>query len=241
MLENETKQKQSGYIALMSTIIISLILLGLTFSVSSAGYFARFNSLDAEYKRVSLGLAESCVNVALLKIGQQYTAYNPLGEMVNIGSELCTIDSVTYASTATMGQRLASIETHACYPKNPADPSKCASGAFSNIKTTAIANDPNTVHVIPTTIIPTVIAPAGVNVSGFTVQVDGSTVQSGTPITVTPGVSHVVSIASAPSGLSTVDGLERVSARLVVGVLFQLWVQTILAISTTLLFLLLRV
>ena len=199
--ENETEQKQSGYIALVSTVIISLILLGLTFTVSSAGYFTRFNSLDAEYKRVSLGLAESCVNVALLKIAKQYTAYNPAGEVVTVGTELCTIDSVTYTTTGIAGQSLVTIQTHACYPRDPADPSKCASGAFSNIKTTATASDPNIVRVLPTTITPTVIAPAGVDVSQFVLQIDGNSVQSGVPITVSPGASHSVNIVNSPPGL----------------------------------------
>ncbi|MDZ4230111.1 MAG: hypothetical protein U1C53_03145, partial [Candidatus Veblenbacteria bacterium] len=59
-------QQPKGFIALVSALVVSLILSTIAFSVSSSGYFARLGSSTAEYKRVSLGLAESCVNIAML-------------------------------------------------------------------------------------------------------------------------------------------------------------------------------
>ena len=88
------QKNESGYIALMSVIIISLILLAFTAVLSMSGYFSRFNALAGEYKRVSLGLAESCVNVALLKIAQNpnYTG----DETVPVGTNNCNIKLVSY-------------------------------------------------------------------------------------------------------------------------------------------------
>ncbi len=64
------KTKNGGYIALISTIIISAILIGLTAMVSQSSFFSRFDSLNGEYKRISKGMAESCVNLALLEIAK---------------------------------------------------------------------------------------------------------------------------------------------------------------------------
>jgi hypothetical protein len=61
-------KNQRGYIALMSAIVISGILIMLTFILSLTTMFARFNILDAEYKKKSLGLAEACADMALLKL-----------------------------------------------------------------------------------------------------------------------------------------------------------------------------
>lgn len=115
-----------GYIALMSAIIISLILVGMTFSISTGGYFSRFNVLNSEYKRISLGLAESCVNSALLRVSQDYN-YLPaaVGDSVDVGAETCLIKSVTYGPEVA-GRKPAYITAQADYR-----------GAFSNIKVSA--------------------------------------------------------------------------------------------------------
>jgi hypothetical protein len=117
---------QHGYIALMSAVIISLILTGMTFSLSGSGYFSRYNVLNSEYKRVSLGLAESCVNSALMKISQDYM-YMPaaMGDSVNVGTQNCLIKSVTYGPEIA-GRKAAYIAAQADYQ-----------GAFSNIKVSA--------------------------------------------------------------------------------------------------------
>jgi len=93
-----------GFIALMSVIIISAILLVLVFTLGLSSFFNRFDTLDSENKRVSLGLAESCVNAAMLKIAQN-PSYVPAvaGDCVSVGGtcggtdpqKVCKICSVT--------------------------------------------------------------------------------------------------------------------------------------------------
>lgn len=61
---------ERGFVALMSVIIISAILLVLIFTLGASSFFSRFDSLDAENKQESLGLAEACVNAAMLDIAQ---------------------------------------------------------------------------------------------------------------------------------------------------------------------------
>lgn len=62
------KNSNEGFIALISAVIISLVLMMVVFSVSTLGFFSRFNQLDSEYKEKSSALAESCVDLAILKL-----------------------------------------------------------------------------------------------------------------------------------------------------------------------------
>lgn len=64
---------QSGFVALTSAIIIVLVLVTITVIASLSGFLGRFNILDGELKEVSTGLAEACVEIAILKLSQ-----NPL-------------------------------------------------------------------------------------------------------------------------------------------------------------------
>ena len=59
---------EGGYIALISAIIISVLLLAITFTLSFTAFYSRFNVLDSEFKKVSSALAEACVNSAMLRI-----------------------------------------------------------------------------------------------------------------------------------------------------------------------------
>src|SRR4051812_5142422 len=61
-------RRESGFIAVTSAIIISVLLLAITLGISLSGFFARFNVLDSESKERSVALAEACVNTAILDI-----------------------------------------------------------------------------------------------------------------------------------------------------------------------------
>ena len=88
----------------MSVVIISAVLMTLVFTLSIASFFNRFDVLDAENKRISLGLAEACVNSVMLKIAQN-SAYTPAPsrDCVSVGGtcggsdpqKVCKICSVT--------------------------------------------------------------------------------------------------------------------------------------------------
>ena len=62
--------QQKGFIALISTIIISFVLIAVTFTANLAGFFSRFNMLDAESKEQSSQLAQACIQAALLEANQ---------------------------------------------------------------------------------------------------------------------------------------------------------------------------
>ena len=91
--------KSKGFIALISTIIISAILLLVATSLSSASFYNRSNILDAELKERSFALAEGCVDAAVLKLAKNFN-YSPAsgGETVDIGADTCTIQSVEASS-----------------------------------------------------------------------------------------------------------------------------------------------
>ena len=60
--------EERGFIALISAVVMSAILMSLMYTVSASSFYARIDAESIESKRVSLGLAESCINVALLAL-----------------------------------------------------------------------------------------------------------------------------------------------------------------------------
>ncbi len=60
-------QLQSGYVALISTIIIGAVLLVMTIEAGQAGWYTRFIVLGTEAKMQSRTLAQSCAEQALAK------------------------------------------------------------------------------------------------------------------------------------------------------------------------------
>ena len=85
-----THTHESGFIALMSVIIMSAILLALLFTLGASSFLNRFDVLDVENKRISLGLAEACANRAMIKLAQNPGYAPPAGgECVEVGGGKC--------------------------------------------------------------------------------------------------------------------------------------------------------
>lgn len=61
----KNKNTNSGYIALMTSIFISIILLSVSIKQNSLGWDTAFNIINYESKQQSETLAESCVGVAV--------------------------------------------------------------------------------------------------------------------------------------------------------------------------------
>jgi hypothetical protein len=64
------KNKQNGFIALFSVIIISFVLILVATTLAFSGFFTRFNILDSESKSRSAYLAEACVESARLALAE---------------------------------------------------------------------------------------------------------------------------------------------------------------------------
>ncbi len=129
-----------GFIALITSIIISVILVGLVFTTSSSGFFSRINALNSEFKRTSLDMAESCSDLALLKIANNYNyAPPPGGETIPIGSGNCLIRTVTYgAEDPVTHRKTVALNTGAEFK-----------GAWTNLNVSASAGNPAIAPVEP--------------------------------------------------------------------------------------------
>ena len=62
------KKRNKGFVALMSAIIISVILLLIITNLSLTAFYSRSDVLDSELKDRSSALAEACVDTAILKL-----------------------------------------------------------------------------------------------------------------------------------------------------------------------------
>lgn len=86
---------QRGFVALMSVIIISAILLVTIYLLSASSFLNRFDSLDFENKRVSLGLAEACVNAAVLEYAQGVQTAQQVTVEAGKTCRICSINLAT--------------------------------------------------------------------------------------------------------------------------------------------------
>lgn len=123
---------KSGYIALTSAIIVSILILAVILSLNFSAFFGRFNILASEYKENSLALAEACVEEALLKLAQN-NSYSG-DEEIAIGDNACRIFPIVSGVQKT-------IQTKAVFQN-----------AVSNLK---VVLDPNDFSVISWEEIPT--------------------------------------------------------------------------------------
>jgi|SRR3989344_3599404 len=87
------KQRNEGFAALITAIVLSLVLIIVTVTLNRSGFFARSAILEAEYKEMSSALAEACVDIAMLRIATT-PGYSVTNDPIAIGDETCTIDSV---------------------------------------------------------------------------------------------------------------------------------------------------
>ena len=92
---NYNLETQKGFIALMSAVIISIILLLIATNLSLTSFYGRSNILDSELKERSSALAEACADTALLKLANDPSYAPPVGgEPVAVDDDECIIDSV---------------------------------------------------------------------------------------------------------------------------------------------------
>ena len=92
------ENSEKGFVALMSAIIISAVLLFIGTTLSLSGFSNRFNILDSEMKEMSSSLADACFDTAILNLAKNVTFTGD----VNVGPNKCTIQSVTGGSTKTI-------------------------------------------------------------------------------------------------------------------------------------------
>ena len=83
---------KNGYVALISILIISFIMLSITITTGFEGFWSLSNFSNRESKEISLNLAESCLDQAIVNIIQSPSWRPPLeGEILERGEYFCTI------------------------------------------------------------------------------------------------------------------------------------------------------
>ena len=81
-----------GYIAIMTAIIVTVLVLVMVFTVSIGSFLGRANISSSYFKERSRAFAEACVETARFRLSTNanYTG----GETVPVASSTCTIVSV---------------------------------------------------------------------------------------------------------------------------------------------------
>ncbi len=92
-MTSHNRQKNKGFIALMSSIIISAVLILIVINMSMTGFYTRSNILDSEIKEMSLALADSCIDIALLGFAQNASYSGNVNTIV--GENTCFIGPIT--------------------------------------------------------------------------------------------------------------------------------------------------
>jgi len=89
--------EEKGFIALISVVILSFVLLAAVLSLSQVGITSRFFLLDLENKAISEQLALGCIQSAIVDIVLYETAYNPSNEPKDFPASdfTCFIESVS--------------------------------------------------------------------------------------------------------------------------------------------------
>ncbi len=83
------RSNESGYLAITIALIFSLIALFVSLSLGTRTLLARLNRMEYVNKKITLALARSCDDVALLRL-RQNPAYGG-NETVSVGGYTCTI------------------------------------------------------------------------------------------------------------------------------------------------------
>ena len=120
------EEEQSGFVALITAIVLSLILIVVTTTLNQTSFFARSVLLDSEYKERSAALAEACIDIARLKLVDDAT-YVGSEAYIPIGSSSCEIRPLINDSPS-IGQK--TIETRGIFL-----------GATTNLKVVVKSDD----------------------------------------------------------------------------------------------------
>lgn len=86
------RSENRGFIALISAIIITTVLITFVISVGVSGFFTRFDILSAEIKEISQSIAEGCAHTAILQISQGSVPGGVVGE-INIDGNTCLVNA----------------------------------------------------------------------------------------------------------------------------------------------------
>lgn len=108
-----------GFIALISVLMLSVILLAAVISLAQYGIISRYALLTLEQKESTESLAGACVQVARIAVVND-PQYQTTNKIVSVGTDSCLIEHI-FAQTPSLG--ISRIETSAS-----------SSGAMTNLR-----------------------------------------------------------------------------------------------------------
>ncbi len=124
----KTLAGENGYMAIVTAIILSLVMLAIASVSGSSSLWARMNETDAYSKRISYFLSRSCLDYSLLRLAQ--TASYAGSATVPVGSDQCTLRPVVPSGVNTI------IEAKGQF-----------NGATTNLRLTVVTQDLSTVSL----------------------------------------------------------------------------------------------
>ncbi|OGN03956.1 MAG: hypothetical protein A2831_00095 [Candidatus Yanofskybacteria bacterium RIFCSPHIGHO2_01_FULL_44_17] len=118
--QNILENSQDGFVALISAIIIGAVLVAITFALGFSSFISRANILDVEFKEKSIGLAEACVDAAiiLLQGNSGYVPVAPPGDLIPVGSDSCyvwSVDGVSWPKTIRVQAKYPLVSNKSAY------------------------------------------------------------------------------------------------------------------------------
>ena len=97
------KRRNKGFIALISAIVISVILLLIAANLSLTSFYGRSNILDSELKERSSALAEACADTAILKLANNKDYVLVAADhSISVGTGQCDIVSYSFPRTGNI-------------------------------------------------------------------------------------------------------------------------------------------
>ncbi|MDP3729191.1 MAG: hypothetical protein Q8R26_00330 [bacterium] len=121
------KQKK-GYLALVTAIIVSFIMLIVSITLGFASFISRDNNLNFLFKKSSYFAARSCLDYALLKLGAQSTYAG--NETITIDTYQCAVRQITINGSQSIITVRAVVQ-----------------GATTNLRLTVVTSDLSTVSL----------------------------------------------------------------------------------------------
>jgi len=96
-----------GYIAIITAVIVTALVLGLVVLVGHGNFLGAFDTQQLELRDGARFLAEGCLEHARLELAGNSSYVG--GEVVTVGSSTCSIGSVTVVGTSTIIQASTAV------------------------------------------------------------------------------------------------------------------------------------
>jgi hypothetical protein len=103
------RKEQNGFIALMSVIIVSMVLLLMVTTANFTGLYLRFGMLDTELKARSEAAADACVDQGLLWMAENKNISFPGTSIILNATDQCSIGEIATSSDAN-GHTLFTVQ-----------------------------------------------------------------------------------------------------------------------------------